>query len=41
MLENSEGLDQMKNELLEVKTALGGPGASGRVAQIALNMIRS
>ena len=41
MLENNEQLDHMKNELLKVRTALGGPGASKRVARIALNMISS
>jgi hypothetical protein len=41
MLENNEQLDHMKNELLKVRTALGGPGASKRVSRIALNMISS
>ena len=41
MLENDAKLDTMKKELLKVKTALGGPGASARAARIALDMISS
>ncbi len=41
MLADDAGLDTMKKELLKVKTALGGPGASARAARIALDMISS
>jgi lipid-A-disaccharide synthase len=39
LLNNQDRLEALKNELLKVKAALGGPGASQRVADIALNML--
>ena len=39
LLGDDTRLDDLKNELLKVKDALGGPGASKRVAQIALSML--
>jgi len=39
MLNDASGLEKTKNELLGIKDVLGGPGASKRVADIALNMI--
>ena len=39
MLNDSSGLEKTKNELLGIKDVLGGPGASKRVADIALNML--
>lgn len=39
MLSDAPGLERLKNELLSIRDALGGPGASERVAEIALNML--
>lgn len=39
MLNDVSGLEKSKNELLGIKDMLGGPGASMRVADIALNML--
>jgi hypothetical protein len=39
LLNNQDRLEALKEELLRVKNALGGPGASQRVADIALNML--
>jgi len=39
MLSDVSGLEKMRNELSELKDMLGGPGASMRVANIALNML--
>lgn len=39
LLDDDARLDNLKNELRKVKDALGGPGASERVAEIALNML--
>jgi len=39
MLNDASGLEKTRNELLGVKDVLGGPGASKRVADIALNML--
>jgi lipid-A-disaccharide synthase len=39
MVQDTSGLKKMKNELLGLKDALGGPGASKRVADIALGML--
>ncbi|MBT8350255.1 MAG: lipid-A-disaccharide synthase, partial [Deltaproteobacteria bacterium] len=39
MLNDAPGLRKMKNELLGLKDVLGGPGASKRVADIALDML--
>jgi lipid-A-disaccharide synthase len=39
MLNDTSGLEKTKNELLGIKDVLGGPGASQRVADIALNML--
>ena len=40
MLNNTSGLEKTKNELLGIRDVLGGPGASKRVADIALNMLK-
>jgi len=39
MVNDAAGLKKVKNELLEIRDGLGGPGASKRVADIALNML--
>ncbi len=39
MLNDASGLEETRNELLGIKDVLGGPGASKRVANIALNML--
>jgi lipid-A-disaccharide synthase len=39
MLNDSPGLARLRNSLLDVRSLLGGPGASERVAEIALGMI--
>jgi len=39
LLNDDSRLQNVKDELLKVRAALGGPGASQRVAEIALNMI--
>ena len=39
MLENDAKLETMRKELLKVKTALGGPGATAKTAKIAIDMI--
>ena len=39
MLNDELGLEKTKNELLKIKDVLGGPGASKRVADIALSMM--
>ena len=39
LLKDETALDQMKNELIKVRTSLGEPGASTRVAKIALEMM--
>ena len=39
MLNDVSGLERIRNELLSIRDALGGPGASERVADIALNML--
>ncbi|MCP4113544.1 MAG: lipid-A-disaccharide synthase [Desulfobacteraceae bacterium] len=38
MLKNRECLERMRNELLVIRNKLGSPGASERVADIAMNM---
>jgi len=40
MVNDASGLKKVKNELLEIRDGLGGPGASRRVADIALNMLQ-
>jgi len=40
MVNDASGLKKVKNELLEIRDGLGGPGASKRVADIALNMLQ-
>jgi len=40
MVNDASGLKKVKNELLEIRDGLGGPGASKRVAGIALNMLQ-
>jgi len=39
MLNDASGLERLRKELLSVKDSLGGPGASERVAEIALGML--
>jgi len=41
LLSDASGLEEMRRELLSVKDALGGSGASERVADIALGMLSS
>jgi len=39
MLNDTDGLNRVKNELYEIKRLLGGAGASDRVAEIAMRMM--
>ena len=39
MLSDASGLEKLRLELLKVKDVLGGPGASERVADIAIGML--
>ncbi len=39
MLSDAQGLERLKNEILGIRDVLGGPGASERVADIALSML--
>jgi lipid-A-disaccharide synthase len=39
MLSDPSGLKQLSLELLSLRDKLGGPGASGRVAEIAFSML--
>jgi len=39
MLSDASGLERLRNELLGINDALGGAGASERVADIAVNML--
>ena len=39
MLDNASDLEKLRQQLLQVKDALGGPGASQRVADIAIGML--
>jgi lipid-A-disaccharide synthase len=39
MLSDASGLERLRNELLGINDALGGPGASERVADIAVGML--
>jgi lipid-A-disaccharide synthase len=39
MLDNASDLEKLRHQLLQVKDALGGPGASQRVADIAIGML--
>ncbi|MBL7196088.1 MAG: lipid-A-disaccharide synthase, partial [Desulfobacterales bacterium] len=39
MLNDASGLERLRNELSGVRKSLGGPGASERVAEIALGML--
>ena len=39
MINDAAGLKKVKDELLEIRDGLGGPGASKRVADIAFNML--
>ena len=40
MLSDTSGLKRIREELVIIRERLGGPGASDRVAQIALNLLR-
>jgi lipid-A-disaccharide synthase len=40
LLDNTAALETQRREMSRVKESLGGPGASERVAQIAMNMLR-
>ncbi|MFW5635559.1 MAG: lipid-A-disaccharide synthase [Thermodesulfobacteriota bacterium] len=40
MLSDTSGLKRIREELVMIRERLGGPGASDRVAQIALNLLR-
>ena len=40
MLSNQKKMESIKKELLCIKSLLGGPGASSRVAKIALNLMK-
>ena len=39
MLNDRKGLETLRQNLIRVRDALGGPGASERAAEIALNML--
>lgn len=39
MLNDAKGLQKLRKKLFEIRDMLGGPGASERVAEIALNMM--
>jgi lipid-A-disaccharide synthase len=39
LLENTERFHHMRDDLLEVRKRLGSPGASGRVAELAMEML--
>jgi len=39
MLNDTKGLQKLREQLFEIRDMLGGPGASERVAEIALNMM--
>lgn len=41
ILENPEGLERLRRDLAEVRDQLGGPGASQRVAGIAMDMMEN
>jgi lipid-A-disaccharide synthase len=41
LIQNDVKLDQMRRDLANASQKLGGPGASRRVAEIALNMLRA
>jgi lipid-A-disaccharide synthase len=40
LLDNTDGLEVQRREMLKIKNLLGGPGASARVAEIAMNMLQ-
>jgi lipid-A-disaccharide synthase len=40
LLDNTDGLEVQRREMLKIKDLLGGPGASARVAEIAMNMLQ-
>ena len=40
LLDNADGLELQRREMLKIKDLLGGPGASARVAEIAINMLK-
>jgi lipid-A-disaccharide synthase len=40
LLDDADGLEVQRREMLKIKDLLGGPGASARVAEIAMNMLQ-
>jgi lipid-A-disaccharide synthase len=40
LLQNAEKLNQLRHELIALRDVLGQPGASDRVAELALDMIK-
>ncbi len=41
LLDDADGLQAQRHEMLKIRDLLGGPGASAQVADIAMNMLRS
>jgi lipid-A-disaccharide synthase len=40
LIDDADGLEVQRREMLKIKDLLGGPGASARVAEIAMNMLQ-